>query len=94
MSVKATSCFLIFCLDDLCIDISGMLKTPLLLYYYYYVVLVILDLLLTILCIWVLPCLVQNIYNCYILLYCPLNDDIVSFFVACNSLCFNIDFAR
>ena len=61
VSFKVPVSLLIFCLDDLSIDISGALKSPnivLILLYYY--PLLTLCLLLTALCIWMLSCWVHK----------------------------------
>ena len=84
-------CFLInFCLDDLSIGVSGMLKSPLLLCYCRFPLLLLLAFAL---CIEVLLCWVHKYLQLfYLLLGLILIYYVVSFFVSCNSLYFKVYF--
>ena len=80
---------LIFCFDDLSISVSGVLKSP--------TIIVFLSIspfmsVSACLCIDVLLCWV-HIYNCYVfLLDWHLDHYVVSFFISCNLLYFNVYF--
>jgi len=81
---------LIFCFDDLSIDVSGLLKYLLLLCYFHFLLLCLLVLFL---CFEVLLCWVHRYYNCYvILLDWSLDHYVVSFLISCNLLYFKVYF--
>ena len=90
MSFKASVSLLIFCLNDLSIDVSGALHFPtILLWYCQYLPLC---LLIFALCIWCSYVGSIYIYSCYIFLLDQSLYLYIMSFISCCSLCFTVYF--